>query len=260
MNRFASLLLVLGLIPAMLPTSARAESGSQMYEVRSYVLGENGDAAAVDKYLETALLPALARQDIGPVGVFKNAPSDETGSQRFVVVIPIDSPDALVTMNEKVSADADYQKAANEFLSRGPKSPAYARVQSELLVAMDCMKKLVVPEGATANADRVFELRVYESANERLGNLKVEMFNEGEVPIFLDCGIIPIFIGQAVIGPQTPNLTYLTLYPNEEERLESWVKFREHADWKVLSVVPKYQGTVSRIDKFVLVPTSYSQI
>lgn len=231
-----------------------------MYEVRSYVLGENGDSKAVDQYLEKALVPALSRQGVDLVGVFTNAPSDETGSRRFVVVIPIDSPDALVTLNAKISSDADYQKAASDYLARGPQNPPYARIESELLVAMDCMKKLVVPEGTTANADRVYELRVYESANERLGNLKVDMFNQGEVPIFLDSGIIPIFIGQAVIGPQTPNLTYLSLFPSEAERLQAWVKFRAHPDWKVLSGKAKYQGTVSRIDKYVLIPTAYSQM
>ena len=125
---------------------------------------------------------------------------------------------------------------------------------------MDCMKQLKVPDGSLDNQDRVYELRVYESPNERLGNLKVDMFNSGEVPIFLDCGIQPIFIGQAVVGPQTPNLTYLTMYPGEQARGDAWKAFRVHPDWNVLKEVAKYQGTVSRIDKFVLVPKSYSQM
>ena len=265
MIRFASFLLAVGLIPALSPSPLIAETEGtettkQLYEIRSYVLGVHGDAAAVDQYLEKALVPALSRQGIDLVGVFTNAPNDETGSQRFVVVIPIESPESLTTMNAKISRDANYQKAARDYLDRGPQNPPYARIESELLVAMDCMKKLVVPEGTTANADRVYELRVYESANERLGNLKVEMFNEGEVPIFLDSGINPIFIGQAVVGPYTPNLTYLSVFPSEAERLQSWVKFRAHPDWKVLSGVEKYQGTVSHIDKYVLIPTSYSQM
>ena len=61
---------------------------------------------------------------------------------------------------------------------------------------MDCMPLLKVPKNQLENHDRVFELRVYESANERLGDLKVHMFNNGEVPIFLDCGIQPILSGK----------------------------------------------------------------
>jgi hypothetical protein len=86
------------------------------------------------------------------------------------------------------------------------------------------------------------------------------MFNAGEVPIFLDCKIQPIFIGQAVIGGLTPSLTYLTSYANEDARTEAWKAFRAHPDWKTLSAEAKYQGTVNRIDKYVLVAKPYSQM
>ena len=52
---------------------------AELYEIRGYVLGENGDEAAVDKYISEALIPALKRQGIGPVGAFTNAANDETG-------------------------------------------------------------------------------------------------------------------------------------------------------------------------------------
>ena len=260
MNRILPFLSAFLLFPLMICSSAIADSPKQLYEVRSYVLGENGDADAIDAYLKDALIPALSRLKVAPIGVFSNAENDETGSERVVVVIPIDSADQLVTMNAAVAADAEYQSAAKPYLDRGPNESPYARIETELLVAMDCMKQLKVPEGTLENSDRVYELRIYESANERLGNVKVDMFNAGEVPIFLDCGIIPIFIGQAIIGPQTPSLTYLTVYPNEAARLDSWVQFRKHPDWKVLSKKEKYQGTVSRIDKYILVAKPYSQM
>ena len=258
MNRF-----VLSLIPllcAMSTVSLRADDSHQYYEVRSYVLGETGDVDAIDTYLSEALLPALGRQDVGPVGVFTNSADDESGKARIVVVIPYASADAIKTINAKVEADEQYKSAAKAYLDRDPKDSPYQRIQSELLISMDCMKQLKVPAGSLDNKDRVYELRVYESANERLGNLKVDMFNSGEVPIFLDCGIQPIFIGQAVVGPQTPNLTYLTMYPSEPARLKAWEAFRSHPDWSVLKRVEKYKGTVSHIDKFVLVPKSYSQM
>lgn len=232
----------------------------ELYEIRSYIIGEDGDAEAVQAFLREALVPALNRQGIEKVGVFTNSASDETKSKRYVVVIPFESAGQLATLNASIAGEETYQTAAKDYLVRGPKNSPYERIESELLAAMDCWKELAVPAGTTDNEDRVYELRVYESANERLGNLKVDMFNSGEVPIFLDCGIMPIFIGQAVVGPQTPNLTYLTLYPNEQARLDAWKAFRVNADWQVLKVVPKYQGTVSKIDKYVLVPTVFSQM
>jgi hypothetical protein len=50
------------------------------------------------------------------------------------------------------------------------------------------------------------------------------------------------------------------MYPSEADRILSWKAFQTHPDWQVLKVVDKYQGTVSRIDKYVLVPTPYSEM
>jgi hypothetical protein len=249
-----SLILVCGMF------STLCASGDQYYEVRSYVVGDKGDAVAIDEYLSKALVPALGRQGVGPVGVFTNSENDKTGSERFIVVIPHDDANAVAAVKAKVEADSEYQAAAKSYLSRGPKESPFQRIESELLTAMKCMPLAKVPDGSLANKDRVFELRVYESPNERLGNLKVDMFNSGEVPIFLDCNIQPIFIGKSVVGPYTPSLTYLTMYSSESARGESWKAFRVHPDWQVLKEVKKYKGTVSKIHKFVLVPKSYSQM
>lgn len=242
-------------------TATHADDAKQYYEVRSYVLGESGDADAIDSYLQNALLPALERQKIGPLGVFANSEGDSSNNPRvIVVVIPHSGVDAIATVNAKVEADPQYQSDAKDYLDRGPGDSPYQRIQSELLVAMKCWPEVKVPEEALANNERVFELRVYESANERIGHLKVEMFNAGEVPIFLDCNITPIFVGQAVISPYTPSLTYLTMYSSDDARKESWKQFMKHPDWKVLSGVEKYKGTVSKIHKYILSPKSYSQM
>jgi len=236
----------------------QAAEGHQYYEIRSYILGEKGDAAAIDQYLKTALIPALVRQGVGPVGVFENSAADQTGSARVIVVIPYQSSEHIVAVKQKLQKDQQYREAAGEYLARGPRQAPYQRIESELLISMDCMPILKVNKDSLNNSDRVYELRIYESANERLGDLKVDMFNDGEVPIFLDCGIQPIFIGQAVVGPFTPSLTYLTVYPNEEARNQAWLDFRVHPDWQVLKEVPKYKGTVSKIYKYVLSPKPYS--
>lgn len=240
--------------------SSAAEKDPQYYEVRSYVLGEKGDPAAIDTFLRDALIPALGRQGIGPIGALTNAANDETDSPRIVVVIPYDRAEQIESVTRALDEDSKYQADAKAYLDRGRDNPPYARIESELLSSMKCMPQLKVDPSSLSKPDRVYELRVYESANERLGNLKVDMFNSGEVPIFLDCGIHPVFIGQALIGPFTPNLSYLTTYPSEEARIEAWKAFRVHPDWTVLKKVAKYQGTVSKIHKYILVPKDYSQM
>ncbi|MBL6724315.1 MAG: NIPSNAP family protein [Rubripirellula sp.] len=256
MNRFFCCLII-ALSFSMFQKTNAAE-GHEYYEIRSYILGENGDPAAIDAYLESALIPALDRAGIGPVGVFSNSPADETGSQRIIVVIPYEKSEQISTVKKLLQADQEYLKAAEGYLGRGPRQSPFQRIESELLVSMDCMPKLEVNSDSLKNQERVYELRIYESANERLGDLKVEMFNSGEVPIFLDCGIQPVFIGQALVGPFTPSLTYLTVYPSEEKRGQAWQDFRVHPDWQVLKEVEKFKGTVSKIYKYVLSPKSYS--
>jgi len=254
---FACLMLVM---VAMSGITGAAETSPQIYEVRSYVLGQEGDVEALDHYLRDALLPALGRLEITPVGVFSDAANDENPGERIVVVIPYSNANQVVSVRQALQHDPQYAEDAKEYFDREPSNPPYQRIQSELLAAMDCMPTLNVPAGTLSNEDRVYELRLYESPNERMGDLKVEMFNSGEVPIFLASGIQPIFIGQCVVGSQTPSLTYLTVYPSETERLKAWKAFRIHPDWKVLSKVPRYRGTVSHIDKFILVPKPYSQM
>ncbi len=261
MNRtFLNSLMLLVVMASAASISQAAEPDRELYEVRSYLLGEKGDAKAIDAYLRDALVPALNRNGIKTVGVFTNSPHDSSDSPRFVVVIPYANAQQMQSTQRALAKDAQYHTDAKSYLDRAADNPPYHRITSELLVAMDCMPEAKVPEGTLSNADRVYELRLYESPNERLGDLKVDMFNSGEVPIFLDSGIQPLFIGQCLVGPQTPSLTYLTVYPNEEARNQAWVAFRAHPDWAVLSKVAKYQGTVSHIDKYVLVPQSYSQM
>lgn len=235
-------------------------SADEYYEIRTIVLGEKGDAAAIDQYLEKALIPAFERQNIGPIGVFSAAPNSDTKPGSIFVVIPYAELAQMESSREALAKDSEYLNAAADYLGRDSKTAPYSRISSELLTAMDCWPKTVVPEGTLENEERVYELRLYESANERLGDLKVEMFNQGEVPIFLDSGVQPIFIGQALVGPQTPSLTYLTVYKNDAARLKAWDAFRAHPDWKVLSKNPRFGGTVSRIDKFVLSAKPYSQM
>ncbi|WP_168563954.1 NIPSNAP family protein [Crateriforma spongiae] len=257
----AAVLAVLACVPM---TSTQADE-PELYEVRHYILGEQGDAQALDQYLADALIPALQRQQIGPVGAFAypdslNPNDNKRLSDRVVVVIPYKNAADIAKTAAALSSDSQYLQDADAYLQRAHNEPAFQRIQTELLVAMDCMKQLSVPSGTLDNPDRVYELRLYESANERLAAKKVDMFNNGEVPIFLDCDIQPIFIGQCLVGPQQPSLTYLTVYENDAARNEAWKAFRVHPDWKVLSKDKQYANTVSRIDKLVLTPKPYSQM
>lgn len=232
---------------------------NQHYEVRQYIGIDADRISEMDSYLEKALVPALNRRGHQPVGVLADAAPVE-GKISFFVLIPLKSPADLTTLSADLAKDDAFVSASKEHSAIDPKKPLFTRVRSELLVAFDCWPQLTVPKQFAEKKDRLFELRIYESATEERGHKKVAMFNSGEVPIFLDCGISPVFFGQALIGDKTPNLTYMTVYDNAQVRDECWKKFIAHPDWKKLSGDSQYQNTVSKIYKFDLRPRPYSQL
>lgn len=250
--------------------SAQEPRINQAIELRTYTLVDEAAEARLDAYLEAALLPALERQGLGPIGVFDRAPAkdDDANKQedseakavQVLLVIPGPNVEAVTSAAEKLSSDDNYQKAAADYLSTPAAQPLVKRIRSELLMSFNCWPTVTVSAQKRDGKPRLFEMRVYESPTENFGDLKVEMFNAGEVPIFLDCKIAPVFMGQALIGDLMPNLTYMTVYDNEEQLQAAWKRFIEHADWQVLKGVEKYQGTVSKIHKSNWLPKAYSQL
>ena len=231
--------------------------GEQQYlEFRTYHLSSANEMPQVDAYLEKGLLPALQRQGIGPVGVF----TDETpeGAPGVYLLIPFDSINQFSEMQGKLDSDTSYQSASAHYFDTPPKEPRVSRIDSELMLSFKAFPRAVVPALHQKGKPRLFELRSYESHSEKAGALKVEMFNSGEVPIFLDCGIQPVFMARVLAGPKMPNLTYMTVYSGPEHLKEGWDKFGKHPDWQTLKGVEKYQGTVSKIHKTLLVPRPYS--
>ena len=108
---------------------------------------------------------------------------------------------------------------------------------------------------------RVYELRSYESASEKIYRKKVEMFNKGgEIKLFERLNFNAVFYGEVLSGPRMPNLMYMTSFENINDRNEHWKSFVADQEWKKLSSMPEYQNTVSKIDIVFLAPTPYSDL
>ena len=96
--------------------------------------------------------------------------------------------------------------------------------------------------------------------NEDATRRKVDMFNQAELPLFDQVGLHPVIFGHALIGENQPNLTYMLVFDDMEERDQNWAKFVKHPDWNVMKEDPRWTGTVSNIIRTFLVPSIYSQI
>jgi hypothetical protein len=89
------------------------------------------------------------------------------------------------------------------------------------------------------------------------------MFNDaGEIKLFRECGLNPVFFGQTLVGSRMPNLTYLLAFKNAEEQAAAWKKFVSHPEWKKLSAMPEYadNAILCGITNIELVAAPYSQI
>lgn len=253
----------LGGLSAASTTTAAEENNPasrEYYELRLYRLRIGAKQKVFDEFFGKAAIPALNRAGIAPVGVFSVMFGPESPTMH--VLLPCKSLEGLANAWQQVEADPEYQKAGAEFLNAPASDPPFVRMESSFMVAFDGLPKLEIPAGATGNKARIFELRTYESATEKAGRKKVEMFNRGEISIFRRNALQPVFFGQTLVGSKLPNLTYMLVFDSLEARTANWARFVADPEWKKLSVMPGYTNaeSVSNISNIFLQPAAYSQI
>jgi len=238
--------------------SARAEEKPmerEYYEHRTYHLPPGGRNGAIHAFLENAAIPAWNRAGVGPVGVFTGVYGGEWTD--IEVLLPHPTFASIAAVREALLADEAYLDAGTEFLNTPASAPRFVRYESNLMLAFTQMPRLVAPE----KKDRIFELRVYESHSEKFAKKKIEMFNEGgEIAIFLETGLTPVFFGETIAGNRMPNLTYMLTFDNMAAREANWATFVASEKWKALSGDPQYADTVSNIHSRILKPLPYSQV
>jgi hypothetical protein len=247
-------------IPAAAAAESAPEKGREFYQLRRYHLNGGPQRKLCDDFFRNALLPALGRLRIGPVGVFDVSIGPETPS--IYVLMPSLSAEALATVETHLAQDAEYVNAGAPFLNAPAKEPAFDRMESSLLQAFEKWPRLVLPKATATRGPRVFELRTYEGATDQDHKRKVEMMQSGEADIFTKAGAEQVFYGDALIGTRLPNLTYMLAFASLADRDKSWAAFRGSDDWKTLSTQPRYtfETIVSNITNLILTPTDYSQI
>ncbi len=240
-------------------TNATAASPSQeFYEIRIYRCSTAENQAIVVDFVEDALLPALNRQKIDRVGIF--TPTGEKADNSVYVLIPYATLDALGGLNAALAADAAYHEAAAEYFAIEKKAAPYSRIESRLMKAFAGIPVLEQPAYSKEKKPRLFELRTYESHNAHMAQLKVEMFNKGEIDIMREVGLGPIFFGETLISNDVPNLTYMLSAENDEAHKTHWKGFGPHPEWQKLKKMARYKGTVSKIISTMLAPTEGSQL
>ena len=238
-------------------TGARSR---EFYQIRRYSLVSGPQTKLTENYLAGALIPALTKMGMGPVGAFRLEFGAETPV--YHVLIPGNSSAALTELDLNLAKDAEFLKAAEPFWSAPATVPAFNRVEYTMLAAFEGWPKLVSPPSSAEKAKRIFQLRTYESSSYKDHVRKVEMFNSGEFEIFKNAGCNPVFFADTLVGTRMPSLTYMLSFANTAELDARWDVFRNDPAWKKLSADPRYsyEPIVSNISNLVLSPLECSQI
>ena len=256
----------------MLPALAKGQAVSSgaagatpsVYEWRQYSLRTGAAARRLDDYLQNALIPALNRLGHTPVGVFQVTFGLPTPT--VFVLTPSTAgggADSLLARESKLDRDDAYQAAAAAYLDAVATDPVYVRQENAILSAFPQFPHVSVPVATASKGPRMFELRTYESHNERAHRAKVKMFAEmGEIDIFRRAGLTPVFFSRTVAGSRMPSLVYMLVHENMAAREKNWGAFASDPDWRKLAQTPGYTDPdiVSNITTVFLRPAAYSQI
>jgi hypothetical protein len=230
--------------------------GQEYYQLRTYALRTGPQLAMTQGYFEQALIPALNRLGMSPVGTFKLDIGPETPT--FYALIPSTSVETLLSLDTLLGNDPEYVKGASGFRDAPASAPAFVRAERSILSAFSGWPKLTAPK----LEKRVFQLRTYESPSQVAHTRKIQMFNEAEIGLFTKAGLNPVFFADTVIGTRMPNLTYMLTFPDLPTLTANWAAFAGDPAWKELS--QKSGNTdadlVSNITNLYLSPLSCSQI
>ncbi len=229
-------------------TLAQKRPIPQAYQLRIYQYENDTQETSLDAWLQKELLPALHKKSIRHIGVFKPLANDTARIRKTIVLIPYRDLKEYAAMAPGLPFDT----------TAYPSAP-YTRVENILLEAFRLAPKLTLPQLSGDRAERVYELRSYESASEKAFRNKVEMFNEGgEIELFARLQFNAVFYASVIAGSRMPNLMYMTSFDNLAEREAHWKSFGGDPEWKKLSAMLYYQNNVSSIEITLLRAQPYS--
>ena len=241
-----------------LAAAAADAPANSLYHLVWYYMRTGTQQERTSQFLSAAFLPALKRAGAGPAGFFSPVIGPRSPFVLSLVTYP--SLAAMEAIQAKLAADPELAKAADEYNNIA--DPPYVRQESSLLRAFDGWPAPEVPPTEGRRANRIFELRTYESVNEKASLRKVKMFNEGEAAIFKRLGMGPVFFGKSLVGANQPNLSYMLSFDDLASRDKLWGVFGADPEWRKLRATPGYSDAelVSNISNAILRPLPFSPI
>lgn len=244
---------------ACLFSGVYVQAASQYYyQLKVYHFKNKAQESRLDNYLQNAYLPALHKAGVKSVGVFKPIAQDSL-DKKIYVYIPYRSWNDLENTDQKLLKDQQYLEAGKDYINAAYNDATYTRLETIILRAFIDAPEPTMPNLTAKKADRVYELRSYESATEKYNISKVKMFNAGdEIGIFKALDFNAVFYAEVLAGSKMPNLMYMITFNSKQDNLDKWKAFRADQKFAALSKMDEYKNTVSKAEPTFLYPTDYS--
>lgn len=236
-------------------------TGRAVFELRYFKLRNTTDnqRGRLQKWLVSDVMPALQKAGAGPVGLFASSIAPDAP---FLLAVTSHASLAAYEQNmAKLMQNDAFLSASEAFFSHS--GLPFQRMETHLLRAFAGFPSIVAPpapeEGKPA---RLFELRIYESNSPLSLMKKIGMFENGEIELFKQKGLPPVFFGETIVGDRMPNLAYMVWHDSLTAREANWRNFATSPEWKKMAATPGLSDgeVVSNISTYLLSPVNGSQI
>ncbi len=233
-----------------------AQPPRSLYEMRLFRLRngpENQRQRTVAFLKSYAALVKLA--GAGPVAFFSSSIAED--SPYLLAITAFKGYGDMDACQTKLRANPDYIKARAEWYSAGR---PYEREEVGLLAAFPGFPVMTPPPTEGRAAARIFELRTYELETAAAVERKIKMFEEGETAIFVRAGMLPVFFGETVFGPNTPSVVYMLGFDSLAARESAGRVSGADPEWKKLGERFPDVATVPKLSISFLTPLPFSDV
>jgi len=246
-----------GAVAASAAGAAAAEPVQKsLYELRTFKLRNGADnqrqrtVAYLKNYVALAKLAGA-----GPIGVFSASIGEDTPFLLAVTSFP--GYAGMEACQTKLRAASDYAKALEAWYSGGR---PFERQEVKLLAAFGGFPAMTPPSTEGRKAPRIFELRMYELETSAAVERKIRMFEGGEASIFVRAGMLPVFFGETVFGPNLPSVMYMLGFDDLAARESTGRVSGADPEWKKLGAQYPDVATVPKLSISFLSPLAFSDV
>lgn len=229
----------------------------RVFVLEQYFLKNGTQRGRFDEYCGKVVIPALKKVHSGPK-IFLEALAAPHMPQ-VAMIAGFQSLEEMQDVHSKMLADKEWKQGFENW-ENNPEPP-YEHSSIILLEATPYCQE-IKPDPEPRKTSRIFELRVYHSPTWRQLQALHERFSGPEIKIFHRVGVKPILYSSTMIGPNMPNLTYVTPFENLAAREKAWDAFGADPEWaKVRQESIDRHGQISSVIQISLYrATAYSPI